>query len=386
VRRLLPLVSAVVVVDTMLYAALVPLLPHFEHRYGLTKGGVGALAAAYAIGTFAGGLPAGMVAARFGARRAVLGGLALMSVASIGFALAGSFETLFAARLVQGFGSSLTWAGALAWLTLSTPRERRGTLMGSAMGAAIVGALLGPVIGAVASLIGVRGTFAALAGLGVVLAAWALRIAPPPIESQPLRTVLVALRDPAFGAALWLMTIPALLFGALNVLVPLSLSRHGFGALALGAVWVSAAAVEASVNPWIGRVTDRRGFAFPVRIALVGSFVVSLALAASEWPPVVVPLVFAAGLAFGGFYAPSLTLLSNSAERVGMAQGITFGVMNSSWALGNAIGPAAGGALAQATRDAVPFVVGAVICVLTFVGLRRLADPGAAVLADRLPG
>ena len=385
-RRLLPLVSAVVVVDTMLYAALVPLLPHFEHRYGLTKGGVGALAAAYAIGTFAGGLPAGMVAARFGARRAVLGGLALMSVASVGFALAGSFETLFAARLVQGFGSSLTWAGALAWLTLSTPRERRGTLMGSAMGAAIVGALLGPVIGAVASLIGVRGTFAALAGLGVVLAAWALRIAPPPIESQPLRTVLVALRDPAFGAALWLMTIPALLFGALNVLVPLSLSRHGFGALALGAVWVSAAAVEASVNPWIGRVTDRRGFAFPVRIALVGSFVVSLALAASEWPPVVVPLVFAAGLTFGGFYAPSLTLLSNSAERVGMAQGITFGVMNSSWALGNAIGPAAGGALAQATRDAVPFVVGAVICVLTFVGLRRLADPGAAVLADRLPG
>ena len=71
-----------------------------------------------------------------GARRAVLGGLALMSVASVGFALAGSFETLFAARLVQGFGSSLTWAGALAWLTLSTPRERRGTLMGSAMGAA----------------------------------------------------------------------------------------------------------------------------------------------------------------------------------------------------------------------------------------------------------
>jgi MFS family permease len=386
VRRLLPLVSAVVVVDTMLYAALVPLLPHFEHRYGLTKGGVGALAAAYAIGTFAGGLPAGMVAARFGARRAVLGGLALMSVASVGFALAGSFETLFAARLVQGFGSSLTWAGALAWLTLSTPRERRGTVMGSAMGAAIVGALLGPVIGAVASLVGVRGTFAALAGLGVVLAAWALRIAPPPIESQPLRIVLVALRDPAFGAALWLMTIPALLFGALNVLVPLSLSRHGFGALALGAVWVSAAAVEASVNPLIGRVTDRRGFAFPVRIALVGSFVVSLALAASERPPVVVPLVFAAGLTFGGFYAPSLTLLSNSAERVGMAQGITFGVMNSSWALGNAIGPAAGGALAQATRDAVPFLVGAVICVLTFVGLRRLADPGDAVVADRLPG
>ena len=370
----------------MLYAALVPLLPHFEHRYGLTKGGVGALAAAYAIGTFAGGLPAGMVAARFGARRAVLCGLALMSLASIGFALADSFGTLFAARLVQGFGSSLSWAGALAWLTLSTSRERRGTVMGSAMAAAIFGALLGPVIGAVASVVGVRGTFAALAGLGAVLAVWALRIAPTPVESQPLATVFVAVRDPEFLTALWLMTIPALLFGALNVLVPLALSRHGFGAVALGAVWVSAAAVEASINPFIGRVTDRRGFAFPVRIALVGSFIVSLALAATEWPPLLVPLVFAAGLSFGGFYAPSLTLLSNSAERVGMAQGITFGLMNSSWALGNAIGPAAGGALAQATRDAMPFVVGAAICMLTFLGLRRLAGPGAAVVVDRLPG
>jgi MFS family permease len=386
VRRLFPLVSAVVVVDTMLYAALVPLLPHFEHRYGLTKGGVGALAAAYAIGTLAGGLPAGMVASRFGARRAVLGGLALMSLASLGFAFAGSFETLFTARLIQGFGSSLTWAGGLAWLTLSTPSERRGAVMGSAMAAAIFGALLGPVIGAAASVVGVRGTFSALTGLGVVLGVWALRIDPTPVESQPLRTVLVAVRDREFLVALWLMTIPALLFGALNVLVPLSLSRHGFGAVAIGAVWISAAAVEASINPFLGRVTDRRGFAFPVRIALVGSVLVSLALAATEWPPLLVPLVFAAGLSFGGFYAPSLTLLSNSAERVGMAQGITFGVMNASWALGNAIGPAAGGALAQATRDAVPFVVGAAVCVLTFAALRRLTHPGAAVVVDRLPG
>src|SRR5712691_5747169 len=114
VRRLLPLVSAVVVVDTMLYAALVPLLPHFEHQYDLSKGGVGALAGAYAVGTLVGGLPAGFVSARYGARRAVLGGLTLMTLAGFGFALAGSFETLFAARLAQGFGSSLSWAGGLA--------------------------------------------------------------------------------------------------------------------------------------------------------------------------------------------------------------------------------------------------------------------------------
>src|SRR2546428_4381577 len=109
----------------MLYAALVPLLPHFEHRYGLSKSGVGALAAAYAVGVLVGSLPGGIAAARLGTRRAVLGGLALMSAASLGFAFAGSFETLFAARLLQGLGSALTWAGGLAWLRMATPRERR---------------------------------------------------------------------------------------------------------------------------------------------------------------------------------------------------------------------------------------------------------------------
>lgn len=372
-RRLLPLVSAVVVVDTMLYAALVPLLPHFEQRYGLTKGGVGALAAAYAIGTLVGGVPAGIVSSRFGARRAVLGGLTLMTLAGLGFAVAGSFATLFAARLVQGFGSSLSWAGALAWLAMTTPRERRGTAMGSAMGAAIFGALLGPVIGAIASVAGVRWTFVGLAVLGVVLIAWALQLEPAPREEQPLRVLAVAVRDPGFLSGLWLMTIPALLFGALNVLAPLALSRHGFGAVAIGAVWLSAAALEGTLNPLIGRLTDARGFAFPIRFGLVGSIVVSLVLAATETPWVLVPMLFAASASYGSFYAPSLTLLSHSAETVGMAQGITFGLMNSAWALGNAIGPAAGGALAEATRDAVPYLVGAAICAVTLAGVRRLA-------------
>jgi MFS family permease len=379
VRRLLPLVSAVVVVDTMLYAALVPLLPHFEDRYGLSKGGVGALASAFAIGTFAGGIPAGIVAARYGARRAVLGGLVLMTLAGIGFALAGSFETLFAARLAQGLGSALAWSGALAWLALSTPRERRGAAMGSAMGAAIFGALLGPLIGAIASVAGVRWTFAGVAALGIVLVGWALQFESPPTERQPVRTLLLAIRDREFVTGLWLITIPALLFGALNVLAPLAFAHHGFGGVAIGAVWLSAAALEGTINPLIGRVTDRRGFASPVRLALVGSLTTALLLAGIEVPWALVALIFLAAASFGSFYAPSLTLLSQSAEKIRISQGVAFGVMGSSWALGNAIGPAASGALAQATSDAVPYLFGAAICAVTLVALRPLTvSPEAA--------
>lgn len=378
-RRLLPFVCVVVIVDTILFAALTPLLPHFRDVYHLSKSNVGALAAAYGIGVLAAAIPAGIVAARRGARVAVLSGLTLVTVASVGVALADSFGLLFATRLAQGFGSSLTWAGGLAWLALATPRERRGQAMGTAMGAAVFGALLGPVVGAAASVVGVRAAFATVAGLSALLAVVALRFEPSPREQQPLPVVFGAFQDREFLRGLWLMNIPALLFGALNVLAPLALDDRGFGAVAIGGIWVGAAAIESGINPWLGRVADRLGPAAPARVALVASIFVSLGLAATEWPWLLVPLVFAAAVSFGSFFAPALTMLSHAAERVGLAQGLSFGVMNAAWAIGNAIGPAAGGGLAELTSDAVPYLVGAAVCALSLATFRQASRQPAAV-------
>ena len=58
-RKLLLLVSAVVLVDTSFYAAITPLLPDLTEQFGLSKTGAGVLAAAYPVGTFVGGLPGG---------------------------------------------------------------------------------------------------------------------------------------------------------------------------------------------------------------------------------------------------------------------------------------------------------------------------------------
>jgi MFS family permease len=378
VRRLLPFVCVVIVVDTMLYAALTPLLPHFRDTYGLSKGGVGLLAAAFGIGTLFGAIPGGVVASRLGARTAVIGGLTGVTVASVGVALAGSFGELFTARLVQGIASSVTWAGSLAWLALSTPSERRGQTMGTAMGAAVFGALLGPVVGAGGSLVGVRAAFATVAGVSAVLAVLVFTFEPSPRETQPVSAMFGALRSSEFLRGLWLISLPALLFGTLTVLVPLALDRRGFSAAAIGAVWIGTTAAEVVINPWLGRVTDRLGAAVPVRFALAGSILVALGLSATEWPWLLVPLVLGAGIVFGGFYAPGLTMLSHSAENVGLAQGLSFGLMNLAWAIGNAVGPAAGGGLAEVTNDAVPYLVLAGICAATLGTLRYTAQRRAA--------
>src|ERR1700677_2899945 len=135
-RRLQILEAVLVLVDTMLYAALVPLLPHFASELHLSKAGAGALMAAYAAGALIGGLPGGRAAARLGPRRAVLIGLTLMGLSSMGFALDETFGTLVSARVVRGAGSALTWAGAFSWLIGSAPLARRGEMIGRTMGAA----------------------------------------------------------------------------------------------------------------------------------------------------------------------------------------------------------------------------------------------------------
>ncbi len=165
-RRLVLLVGAIVLVDTMFYTAITPLLPHYADRFDLSKSASGILAGFYAAGTLVGSLPSGWLAARFGARRTVVLGLALMSLASLGFAFGHNIVLLDVTRFVQGLGGACSWAGGMGWLLSSTPGEQRGQMIGAAMGTAVSGALLGPVLGALARGVGPQLPFSAVAVLG----------------------------------------------------------------------------------------------------------------------------------------------------------------------------------------------------------------------------
>lgn len=380
-RRLLVLVCAVVWVDTMLYAALTPLLPHFTHTLHLSKAGAGALVAADAAGALVGGLPGGAAAARLGARRAVLGGLLLMGLASVGFAFAHGFWPLAIARFLQGCASGFTWAGSFAWLLAAAPRDRRGQLIGTALGAAVFGALFGPVVGAVAALIGRGAVFTALAGLAVVLAVWTMQIEPIPPEAPSVSAMGRAVLDSRFKAGLALMALASLLSGVLSTLAPLRLGAAGWSAAAIGAVWLVGAGFETLLSPAAGRFLDRRGIMLPVQVALAASVAVSIGLAPSLRPLAYVPLVVLAAGAYGVLFTPSFALIAEGAERTGLAQGMAFGLMNAAWAIGALVGPAAGGAIAAASGDVVPFLISAGLCAAALAAVRRARHRTAARVA-----
>jgi MFS family permease len=177
--------------------------------------------------------------------------------------------------------------------------------------------------------------------------------------------------DRRIQAGVWLCLLPALLFGTLSVLAPLRLSDLGWGAVAVGGTYLVSAGLEAAWAPVLGRISDQVGRFRPLQAALLSSGVVAALL---PWPHnawVLAFLVVCAGFAFGSFWTPAMSMVTDTAEQRGLDYGYAFALVNLAWAPGQAGGAAIGGALASATSDAVAYISLAVLCLLTLVVTRR---------------
>jgi len=375
-KRLPVIVGAIVLVDTMFYAALTPLLPHYAQELDLSKAGAGVLAGAYAVGALAGVIPAAMLASRFGVKPTLLVGLGGMIATTALFGFANSEWLLDSARFLQGFASSCSWTAGLAWLVADAPAESRGRLIGSAMGAAIFGAMLGPVIGGIASVTSTEATFGGVACLGFVLAAAAA--ATPslhPARRQPVSLLFGALRSSRMLASIWFVAVPAFAFGTLNVLGPLRLHVLGLSAVAIGAVWLAGAGLEAVSAPFIGHLSDRRGRVLPLTAGLIAAgvlFALFPVLDARWW--LFAPAIVVCSFALGAFWAPAMSLTSDEADRLGLDYAFGFALISLAWAPAQIGGAAGGGALADVTSDAVPYLALAALCALTLAALWRSAS------------
>ena len=316
-RKLLILTSAIVFFDTLFFAALTPLLPHYAHTLGLGKAGAGVLAAAYPAGALAGAIPSGIVAARFGVKPTVLVGLIAVGVCTVALRHRGARagrSTL--ARFCQGLRQLVLVDGRARVARRRRPggparhADRRRLRDRGRRRAARAGARRNRrARGDRLDVRRRRRRVVRARGVGRRDARRRRRAGRSRSACSRARSATAQMLG-----AYWFVVLPALLFGVLSVLAPLRLSALGFGSVAIGAVFLCAAAFEVVNNLVVGRLSDRRGPLYPIGISLAASIVVAAVL---PWPNerfALAALVVCASLSFGTFFTPGMTLLTNLSE------------------------------------------------------------------------
>jgi MFS family permease len=376
VRRLVVLVCAMAVVETVFYSALAPLLPTLKEQLGLSKGQVGLLVAMYAVGLCAAAVPVGLFASGAGVKQSALTGLLGLAATSVAFGLVDSYWQLLVTRLLQGAAGALCWASGIAWLVEMTPRRRRGEMIGLFSGASAAGAVLGPVVGGAAALIGRAGAFAAVAGFALLIALASARLPHPAASKRQPVSLLRNVRGSGdLWGGQWLVGLPGLLLGTIGVLAPLRLHRLGFGTVGIAATYLVAAAIGVLARPSAGRWADRRGRTDAIRMLLLACAAVTVAVPLVGNPWLLSVCVVLAVSSYGLLWGPAMAALSETYEHAGIAQAFAFALMNLTVGVAIVVGSAAGGEIAHLAGDPTAYALTIAACLATFTALALNDQP-----------
>ena len=151
--------------------AAIPILPLLALDMGLSVPMAGLLVGLRSVGSLLFNLPAGMLVARVGERRAMIVGSALLTVVAVGIGTRPSIGVLIVLVLLMGAGWSIWLLARLAFATEITPIEHRGRVMSIMGGSTRVGHFVGPLLGGLAvGLFGLSSAFFVHAVLSVAAA------------------------------------------------------------------------------------------------------------------------------------------------------------------------------------------------------------------------
>ncbi len=285
--RPLPLLTAINFFNYLDRQVVYSMTPFLATAFGLSKFRLGLLSlvnlAVFALTSLA----SGPIADRFGARRVIIVGVVLWSLATIGSALSTSFTMLLVFRALVGVGEGAYGPSANALLCANAPPKERGRALGIYNAGMAIGGSTGLFLGAVlAPMIGWRGVFW-IAGIPSLLLAFmtVFLAAPkkiPRLHTMPARNYLL---NPTFliclvGGILGTFAGSGLLFWARWVII----DERGFsvvgGSLLMLAIGVGCGIGGVITGGIAGDVVGHRragGHALVVGVALLAAVPLGIA-------------------------------------------------------------------------------------------------------------
>jgi len=369
-RHVFSFLLTALLVETLFFVVLSPLLPVYTRELHLGRVAAGVMSASYAIGFGLAAIPAGAIVGSIGDRRVAIGGLMLVGLSCTAFGTVRNVVALDGARTLTGVGAAAVWAGSIPWLVSLGAEGARGRLIGLAFSAASAGACAGPAVGALATITGPEPVFLSLGILIIALGLAGIRAAAGAggsIASRAPRSTLSgralghALHAPGAQPAIAMVALPSVAFGVIGVLAPLRLRALGVAEPGIAAGFLAAAFVEVVTNALVGRWFDRSGGARVLRVTLTGSTACLVAMALPLPAGLLLVCLIVSLPVIGSVWVPALATLSDVVEAHGSQPGVALGLFNLTWA-GSQITGAVGGAQLSALGEAVPLGVLAILC------------------------
>lgn len=348
------------------FGVVIPVLTPFARTLGATSFQIGLVVSGFAAARLVTSPFASRIGRRLGERNAIVMGMLIVAVSTIGTALAPDLVSMIAIRSAGGFGSAIFTISAMNLLLSTTPEQLRGRASGLYQGGFLLGSMFGPALGGLLGAISLDAPFYFYAAMLVVASGFTLVMLPsratalsstrhrkPPRFRNVVRDIRYqAACVVSFGQG-WQS------FGVRNAIIPLFVTE----ALLLETTWTGIAFAVAAVFQTAalvpaGNATDRRGRK-PVMIAsglICGISTLLLPFSGTIWLLIILLSIYGIGAALQGT-GPTAAVGDATAGRGGLPVAV-FTMMAD---LGAIIGPLVAGAILDAWSFDVVFVVSGVI-------------------------
>jgi MFS family permease len=374
------LICGLILASTAAQFALVPVMPVYTHRLGLSGFQQGEVLGAPGLAALAVCLPAGALSDRFGARRMTLCAGMLMAFGTLAQALAGNLPVLLAPRLLFGAGYGVVWTAGLCWLAavggaLTIGGSVTSGGIGGVLGPAVAGVLVQWLGLAIPWLIAATGFVLITVGLAVVKTTASLAApAAPGIAS--LRTVA---RNRGIVWVSAAVVTAGLTNGVCSLLAPAELHAAGASTARIGLDFAIAGIVFAVGSALTAGAGRRALTAVVICCGVLAEAAAFSLTAVSTATLAVVAMLYAVTAARSVLWTVSYPLAATSAEQDGMGLGAVVGLLNGIWAASAVVGPLAAGVAAERAGARVTFALTGITCVAT------LALTAAATWRTRTP-
>ncbi len=145
------MILAAILVTNLGYGMIIPILPIYAKSFRVSYGAIGFLISSFAIARLITDLACRQLVERLGYLRSVTFGVIVVSISSLGNAVAPSFDLAVAARFAAGIGSAVLFTALYGYLLAIARPELLGRTMGLFWGTFGVGSIAGAPIGGVLS-------------------------------------------------------------------------------------------------------------------------------------------------------------------------------------------------------------------------------------------